>query len=466
MRNFPCKTAFALAVSMLVCGCGTTHKLKFEHFTEEYKQGEFCKATDTVLDEKNVCNTDIEKFKPADFNIDEQLNAGTSLFLAQKHELSESLFEKASSSIQEDLSSTGIARGTVEVVGNASMLDYNPMIMDGIYLHSYTFLNALSAENKDDAKIQINRAYNFQQNAVNAFSKEIEKEKADAAKEASQMEKDAKVANDKNISDVMANYKQFAKWKGYSNFVNPYVTYISGLYFMTNGTGNSDYENASNYMKRVHGMVSSNTFVKDDLAIAEKLAQGNRSALKPTAWVVFENGLVARFKEFRLDLPIFIATDNVKTASLALPYPEQRDEAFKNIAVSNGKKKVTTETLADIDNIFIAEFHKKLPTIVAKAVTKLALQTAAQAVAQDQFGDLGGIAAAAYSVMTAGADTRSWYSLPKNVQLAKVAKNGDKITLYIGDKNIDVNVPENGNSIVYVRTPSAASNPVVEVFNL
>lgn len=230
MRNFPCKTAFALAVSMLVCGCGTTNKLKFEHFTEEYKQGEFCKATDTVLDEKNVCNTDIEKFKPADFNIDEQLNAGTSLFLAQKHELSESLFEKASSSIQEDLSSTGIARGTVEVVTNASMLDYNPMIMDGIYLHSYTFLNALSAENKDDAKIQINRAYNFQQNAVNAFSKEIEKEKADAAKEASQMEKDAKAANDKNISDVMANYKQFARWKGYSNFVNPYVTYISGLY--------------------------------------------------------------------------------------------------------------------------------------------------------------------------------------------------------------------------------------------
>ena len=202
------------------------------------------------------------------------------------------------------------------------------------------------------------------------------------------------------------------------------------------------------------------------MAIAEKLAQGNRNALKPTAWVVFENGLVARFKEFRLDLPIFIATDNVKTASLALPYPEQRDEAFKNIAVSNGKKKVTTETLADIDNIFIAEFHKKLPTIVAKAVTKLALQTAAQAVAQDQFGDLGGIAAAAYSVMTAGADTRSWYSLPKNVQLAKIAKNGDKITLYIGDKNIDVNVSENGNSIVYVRTPSAASNPVVEVFNL
>lgn len=61
----------------------------------------------------------------------------------------------------------------------------------------------------------------------------------------------------------------------------------------------------------------------------------------------------------------------------------------------------------------MAEFKKKLPIIVTKAVTKLTLQTVAQAVAQNEFGDLGGIAMSAYSVMTAGADTRSWYSCPK-----------------------------------------------------
>ena len=69
----------------------------------------------------------------------------------------------------------GLARGAVEVVANASIVDYNPMIMDGIYLHSYTLLNALAQNNKDEAKIQVNRAYNVQQKAVETFSKEIQK---------------------------------------------------------------------------------------------------------------------------------------------------------------------------------------------------------------------------------------------------------------------------------------------------
>ena len=213
-------------------------------------------------------------------------------------------------------------------------------------------------------------------------------------------------------------------------------------------------------------MSYNNSFVKKDLALADKLASGTQKSLQPTAWIIFENGLIANFEEFRIDLPIFIATNNVKTASLALPYPKQRETAYDNISVSNSKTKVTTEVLADIDNIFIAEFKKRLPLIVSKAVTKLTLQTVAQAVAQNNLGDWGGIAMSAYSVMTAGADTRSWYSLPKNVQLAKINKTGSVLTLNIGGKNYKLDVPGDGNSIVYVRVPVAGSTPVINVLNL
>lgn len=94
------------------------------------------------------------------------------------------------------------------------------------------------------------------------------------------------------------------------------------------------------------------------------------------------------------------------------------------------------------------------------------LQTVAQAVAQNEFGDLGGIAMSAYSVMTAGADTRSWYSLPKNVQLAKIAKKGTKLTLNIGGQDYKVEVPQKGNSIVYVRVPATGATPVISVLDL
>lgn len=71
-----------------------------------------------------------------------------------------------------------------------------------------------------------------------------------------------------------------------------------------------------------------------------------------------------------------------------------------------------------------------------------------------------------YSVMTAGADTRSWYSLPKNVQLAKINKKGAELTVNIGGQDYKVEVPEEGNSIIYVRVPSVGSTPVINVVNL
>lgn len=466
MEKFSIKALLAVVLPIAITGCGTSHKMKFADFTEAYKAADYCKAADTALDEKGVCQMSTEDIDPEDFNIDEQLNGGTSLFLAKKPELSNKIFEKSAELIQEDLESIGLVRGTVEVVANASIVDYNPMIMDGIYLHSYTLLNALAQNNKDEAKIQVNRAYSVQQKAVEEFKKEIQKQNEENAKDTSEMEKDAQIANQKNISDVMANYKEFERFNGYANFVNPYVTYMSGLFLMTNGHSGSDYETASNYLKRVSGMVVNNNYVKQDLSLANKLASGTQKKIVPSAWVIFENGLVANFDEFRLDLPIFIATNNVKTASLALPYPKQREIAYNNISVSNGKKKVKTELLADIDNIFMAEFKKKLPVIVTKAVTKLTLQTVAQAVAQDQLGDLGGITMSVYSVMTAGADTRSWYSLPKNVQLAKIDKKGNSLTLNIGGQDYKIEVPKDGNSIVYVRVPAAGSEPVINVLNL
>lgn len=466
MSKIPFKVILAVVLPIAVTGCGTSHKMKFADFTEAYKQAEYCKAADIALDESGTCQMSVEKIDPEDFNIDEQLNGGTSLFLAKKPDLSNKIFEKAAEEIQEDLESLGLARGAVEVVANASIVDYNPMIMDGIYLHSYTLLNALSQDNKDEAKIQVNRAYSVQKKAVEEFNKEIQKQNEENAKEVAQMQADAKAANQKNISDVMANYKEFERFNGYANFVNPYVTYMGALYNMTNGKSASDFETASHDMKKVSGMVHNNNFVKQDLSIANKLASGTQKTIDPTAWIIFENGLVANFEEFRLDLPIFIATNNVKTASLALPYPKEREIAYNNISVSNGNKKVTTELLADIDNIFVAEFKKKLPVIVTKAVTKLTLQTVAQAVAQDQLGDLGGITMSVYSVMTAGADTRSWYSLPKNVQLAKINKKGAELTVNIGGQDYKVEVPEEGNSIIYVRVPSVGSAPVINVVNL
>lgn len=469
------KTVTAVSMIALLSGCGLTQKQKFESFTQSYQKANYCEAADIALGESNLCNKKVEEVNVNDFDIDEKLNAGTALFMAQKPEMSNALLTTDSETIQEKLNSSGIARGTAEVIVNASIVDYNPMIMDSIYLHSYAMLNALALKDKDEAKIQGNRAYNVQQNAVKEFSKEIEKQKKEAEENSAKIqEKEVKEANDKNTSDALSQYKDLAKWKGYKDFVNPYVTYLSALYFMTNGTKNSDYETASNYLKRVSGMTDGNSYVKDDLELANKLASGNKNVGKPTAWIIFENGLISNFKEFRLDIPVFLVTQDVKTVSLALPYPSEREAAYENIFISNGKKQVKTKLLADMDSVFISEFYKKLPSIITKEVTKITWQTVAQVALKESakntdaalFGEIASFTVAAYSIFTAGADTRSWYSLPKNVQLAKIQKSGDSLTFNIGPQELKVSVPKEGNSLIYVRVLSAGTIPTIKVIDL
>lgn len=467
LKNNFIKTTTALSLIVLLSGCGLSQKERFEAFSNSYQKADYCAATDALLDKKNVCNKEAEDIDAKDYDLDAQLNSGTTLFLAKKPDLSNTLFENAAQDIQEGLSSNGVGRAAVEVVANASLMDYDPMVMDSVYLQAYTTLNALSLKDKENAKIQIERAQNVQTQAAQAFSEEITDAQKKSVTDDVILSKEQQAATDKNIQDVMKNYKDLNKFKGYADFVNPYMTYLSGLYYLLNSNTAADKEFASHYLKKVAGMVNKNSFVKEDLRLAEKLANNKITTVEPTTWVIFENGMVTHLEEFRLDLPIFLATDKVKTASIALPKPKEREEAYPNISVSNGTNKVKTELLTNVDNIFMAEFNKKLPTMITKAITKLTLQTIAQAAAQNKFGDLSGIAAAGYSVLTAGADTRSWYSLPKNIQLAKIKKTGsDTVTLYIGSQELNVNIPKEGHSLIYVRVPYKGMVPAINVIDL
>ncbi|MBO7243677.1 MAG: hypothetical protein J6V53_00140 [Alphaproteobacteria bacterium] len=466
MNNNLLKTATALSLVVLLSGCGLSQKERFEAFSAAYQQADFCTASNKILEEENVCEASVDDLDVEDYDLDAKLNAGTALFLSKKPELSNALFEQSALEIKEGLESNGLARGAVEVVANASLMDYNPMIMDGIYLHTYTTLNALALANKDEAKIQIQRAHESQVKAVEAYKKEIEEQK-EAAKKESELDKLQEKAIGKNVTTALESYKGVSQFKGYADFVNPYMNYLSGLYYLTNAQDPASKENAVHEFKKVYGMLGKNSFVKDDLKTAESLADNKISSIDPTAWVIFENGMIANLDEFRIDLPVFIATDKVKTASLALPIPKEREEAYPNISISNGSKTVKTEVLTNMDNIFMGEFNKKLPSILFKAITKLTVQTIAQVAAQNKFGDLGGIAAAGYSVLTAGADTRSWYSLPKNIQLAKIKKSSDgQLKLTVGGQTLSVEVPAEGHSLIHVRVPYKGTVPTINVFGL
>ena len=122
------------------------------------------------------------------------------------------------------------------------------------------------------------------------------------------------------------------------NYVNPFSTYMHGLFFMLNAQGNNDINKAYESFQRAAAMTDNPT-VKADLALADNIRRGKQSIKKvePTVWVVFENGLGPKKEEIRIDLPVFIASDNVKYTGMALPKLVERKQAYPTLDVDGAK---------------------------------------------------------------------------------------------------------------------------------
>ena len=83
------------------------------------------------------------------------------------------------------------------------------------------------------------------------------------------------------------------RWKPYPDYVNPYATYLNGLFFLLAGHDRGDLDKALDSLRRVRGMSEGNLFLEQDIALAEAWATGagSRREAEPTVWVIFENGL-------------------------------------------------------------------------------------------------------------------------------------------------------------------------------
>ena len=459
------KTLTLLTLCLLLGACGFSARNKASKYTENFTSGKYLNACQNVVD-KELCVTEIPEDKLPEVGktgLDNGLNAATALFVDKKFNTASQIFEDKSHKIiekQRQSVATNIGKAATEIIANASLLGYTPYVMDGIYLSTYQILNMLALQDNQGLRLEVNRAYQKQQMAAELLENQIRKQQ-----EENQANQEAAAQTEK----ILGEYADLAKWKGYEDFLNPYATYLSGLAFLTHAESSSDYETAATYLKRVLGMIPENTIIREDVEAAEAAANGIQQPQNAT-WIIFENGLVANLEEFRIDLPIFLVSKEVQTASLAIPRPKERASAYNFIQINAGESASNTQLLADVDSMFISEFNKRFPGILTKAIIKLTAQTIAQAAAKKNLGTWGSIGAAVYSVATAGADLRSWYSLPKNVQLGKVKKTGTaQMISFKTDGGLDlgsVEVPATGNHLIYIRVPAAGTTPSISLFQL
>lgn len=345
------------------------------------------------------------------------------------------------------------------VATNDTGLAYKGQVYDGIMLNTYKAINYMVTGDFESARVEFNRAIDRQRRAKEYFDAELDKKKEKLAKENSAGYQNA--TSDKNLSILYQNYPELKNFEPYPDFINPFATYMAGLFFYLEG----DYAKADFLIKQSAGMVDNNEYILEDLRHIEA-----GEPVQDTLWVVFENGLGPVKDEFRIDLPIFLATNQVQYVGIALPKLRTRREACPYLIVNDGQSNYNTVMLGSMERVVETEFAKEYQEIFIRAVTSATTKAVMQYSMYKNQGSTGALLAAAYSFATTTADCRIWSTLPKNFQLLRMNKPASgniRITPasngYQASKDICVQ-PE-GNTILYVRMIGPAIEPVYEIIN-
>lgn len=382
---------------------------------------------------------------------------------------SNELFEKVEAVYKEDIDKDSILSNAQEsvtsVLVNNNLNDYEGNTYEKVMVNTYKALNYISLNDHENARIEFNRALDRQRRAKDYFEKDIKNKKEELQKkELEEQSKIKKKDNKENISfSEVAMNKQtqeiiYSKYnsalndfQAYPDFINPFTTYMSGVYFLLNG----DRKKANDLLKESLRMDPKNIQIKNDFNLSKKRKKENY------VWVIYENGMGMTKNEMRFDIPLFLFSSKVMYTGIVLPEIKENKPAYPYLVVNDNK----TIEICNMDNVIKTEFKKKFPMLVTEAVINTVTKTYAQYELNRQVGPLAGLAGALYQGLTNKADVRTWSALPKNFQSIRVKVDGKPLVIKNHNNEVisTLNLPSNKSALIYVRSQVEGDNKIHEI---
>ena len=471
--------------SLVLLGCASTSgDSPFANLTNSLIPDSTIDKFNTTLSAGNLTEAQEIATKEADFDetsgeLDDQLwgmqSASLYRFNANYSKSNQFLDSIEDVMYQEDTEGTltNVTETLTSSLTNDTFLDYEQSLYDSIMVNTYKALNFTVLGDLQNARVEWNRSDDRQRRAADFFAKHInelkEKQKEEAQKELEEQnssESSIDVDSSLNEADKLLAEQNIdmSEWSAYDGYINPFSTFMHGLFFMLNAEDNSDLNKAIDSLVRVDGITNTHV-AAETLGLAKALRNGNQSLSDINkVWVIFENGKMAKKEEFLIDLPVFIASDNVNYTGVALPKIQEQIDQYSFISV-NGEN---SEVIADMDKIIKAEFKEEWPTILTREITRTVIKTVVQKQVNDENMWLG-IAAGALQAVTTQADTRTWSMLPKNFQALMLDNDGSGI-LEIDSPGfaqpLTVKIEPSKKNIVYIKAINQGIEPSIEVISI
>lgn len=467
--------AAALAIAVMVLGGCAGHTSKAQRILSAYRAGDM----QTAL---------IEAQERVDGSVDSQneliwlLEAGSVARAAGDYEKSNEYFDRADELLTdfESKPQVSISAESLAMVSNQSELPYRGRTYDGVMLNTYKALNYLAMGDTNGARVELNRAYERQRLAVENNAKRIEAAEAKAKEEGVDI---AKAQQDDRFRQQFAEHfgeyedpDTVGQYAPYANYVNPLTEFVQSLYFMAAAYDASDLERAAKSMQRVAGMAQDNPYVVEDLALAEKAANG--SPLPPVTYVVFETGVAPHRDTIRIDLPIFLLgrhSGGVDYVGAAFPVLKTDDAYRGDIEVVTADGPAHPQMLCSMDRVIKQDFKNELPLVITKTLISTTVKAAAaygmnEATKSDQMVNLfTRIGTTTYQAAMNQADERTWLTLPKQFRYARFPTPADgTATVYDAADGAEhvVELDPGKVNVVWIKSVSPTTPLLVSSFAL
>ena len=457
LKRLSKKYCIVLLVAMLI-GCSSIEiNDLFFSYSQQMKQsrsaqlkGEFVKAQTSVISVNSHHN-----------------NYGLSLletarlqFLAKNWLVSQKSFELVYKQVQAQEQaakiqlSSGLKKASA-IVTNDNAIAYEIPSYEQSMLHSYQALNYLYQGNLESALVEVRRANLVQERALKTNETEIYK--AQEAMEKKGIHSEQLSASYPSMDNLIGQVKNSVQ--------NAYTFYLSGVLYEAGQQPNDAYID----YKRALEIYPNNTYLQQDvLRLAKKLSMFEELSYfeqqfgqyktvnkKNTGQVIviFEQGIVNSKEEVRLNLPIFNTHSPVKFFTFALPVYRGDLPMVTPFTISIDDKSYLSQVIVRLQSLATKDLQDQLPALVRRQVLRLVAKEQIRQKMKKSGGDVGNILASIYNIASEKADTRSWSSLPNNVQIISVpniAVGHKKLAIaYAGKKEIvDIEVTQNRTTLI------------------
>lgn len=376
-----------------------------------------------------------------------------------------------------------ISSETSATLVNLTYLPYRGTGYDRIMVATYRAMNELALGHIDRARVDLNRTLLRQDEAAEFAKRQVEAARAEAA-EAHAKGNDGVNAN-RSAGDpqLAAIYGDLKSYRLYGDYVNPFSVWLHGIFFLGTSEGNSDIERAHKSLERLHAIVPGCAAATADYELVKRVRNGEH--VPPTVWVVFETGMGPHRVEQRVDLPIYIVSDTIPYAGIALPKLAFNGGHTPSLAIeSAGAVVARTESVASMDAIVATDFDREKDVIITRSIVTAGLKVAAQyainAAARrvaEQRNDAAGmliylgtfIATGAATYATTEADLRTWRTLPKDFQIARITPPADGKLHLVGSspaQSADITLPPGSVHLVIAKGTGAGTPLTVSVTTL